>query len=245
MAGWSISTRDLKRVNSLEEASDVWNRAVPWTNTDPSWRQLGGRRAHHKRIEKLDDRGYACVLYSHALVSYYTDGSVALSTHDSASSLNFAHYVAPVGCAPISHYGRMYWRVDTMSGRQYFRSWEAPLRIRPTAKGMWGTFGDIPEAPTEVIHDRKLGAMARKLIKPYTDWLAMTERLTGHPAVPNYVTLGKHHVAQLMAKNGDVAFFPQLAASGGTALSVRKHAYDLTGANIVTPTPYDRLPRRA
>ena len=245
MAGWSISTRELTGVHSLKRAASVWSEATPWKTKDPYWRPLGGRQALHKRIVKLrDDQGYDCVLYDVALVSYRTDGSVVMKAHDSTSSQLFAHYMAPQGCTPVSHHGKMYWQVMTPAGHQYYRP-ANNLYLAPTAPGVWEAVGNIPEMPTEIVHDRKLGATARKLIKPYVDWLAITERLTGHIAQEKWHQPDTADVAYLLAQNDDVEFFPKLAEDGGSAKAVREVAYNLMGANKKTPVPYDRLPRKA
>ena len=243
--GWSISTRDLTAVDTLARAASVWSKAEPWKTENTSWRPLADRRARHKRIVKLrDEQGYDCVLYDTAMVSYRTDGSVVLKVHDSISSRMFSHYMAPQGCSSISHHGEMYWQVLTPAGVRYYRP-DRNLYLAPAGPGVWEAVGNIPEMPTEVAHDRKTAASARKLIKPYTDWLSLTERMLGHTAQAKWHLPDKADVAHLLAQNDDVAFFPKLAEAGGSAEAVRKIAYELTGANKVTPVPYDRLPRKA
>ena len=239
---WVISTQCMTRITSFSQAEAYWNGASAWKSEDSSWRPLAERRARHKRIVKLADGGYACVLYDTAMTTYYPDGSVLLNAHDSRSSHDFAHYVSPLGCTPVGHGGLMYWRVETPEGTRYYRPARERLHLRAVTSETWEVVGELPEAPTERVYDRKLGAAARKTVKPYVNWLALTERMASK-SVNQYYTPPPSLVRHLITAPDDPEVYIQLLHAGGSKETVTRMAYEQMGAVRKVPTPYDRLPR--
>lgn len=241
--GWSISTHDLRAVSSVEQAKKIWDDGKPWRDQHTSWRPLAGRRAIHKRIVKLhDDKGYECVLFRTALVTYLTDGSVILRCHGSVSSHAFANCVSPIGCSPVPHKSEMFWKIATKDGTLYLQPKHTDLVLEPTdVAGRWKVFGEVAEH-TERVYDYKIGAAARKAIKPYVDWYNLTARLGGIKHNCFFRVL-EADVRSLLKKPDDPELFLRLAQSGGTPADVRHAAYALMGAYYAISVPHYRLPR--
>lgn len=240
---WSISTSNLKAVGSFAAAERIWNDTKPWRTELASWRPLADRRARHKRLVKLsEDRGYGCVLYQTAIVTYFADGSLVLRCHDTQSTQLFAWYMKPQGCRPVSHKGEMWWSVDTDEGTHYYRQDGGPLCLKPTPSGKWKLTSRTLSA-TEQAYDAKAGAQARKAIKAYTDWFELTSRLNGGAYYGKFAVPQRSHIQTLMDNPTEAKLFPVLAANGATPELVRKHAYEITGAYTQVAVPHDRLPR--
>lgn len=239
---WAISTRSMERVGSLAVAAKVWASATPWRNEHHSWRQLDQRRASHKRIVKLsDDRGYQCVLYSTALVTYFTDGTVALRCYDTQSSTAFAWCVKPEGCTPTSAQGRMFWRVQTDAGVQFLRQGAEPLLLKPVRTGVWQVVSSA-ELMHEMVNNNLLRAAVREQVKPYAAWHAVTERLRGKPFLPTWHAFDHRYALGLQPLLGDPVQYLKLAEMAEPGELI-KALYFATGAVYKAPVPYDRLPR--
>lgn len=241
---WSISTRNISRISNFDSARLAWERAVPWKNRPESWRQLGERRAHHKRIVKLnDDRGYECVLFNTPVVTYWADGSVTLRTYDTQSTQAFAWCVKPTGCMPASTRSRMFWNVKTDDGDRYYQPATEALHLKPTPAGNW-LLTTEPAKHFEQKYDPKKGAAVRKTLKAYTTWFAAAQRLGAHIKVsdPWSRTIGR--VARHPKDNfQNPESFIQIAQDLGPPESIRGAMYQLELAHYNVPAPYDRLPR--
>lgn len=242
--GWSISSHDLACIASFAQAEKHWADTKPWKTEDQTWRSLGGRRARHKRLVKLADGGYACVLYHTAMVTYYPDGSVLLNVHDSQSSRIFSDYMAPAGCVAISHQSCMYWKVNTPQGIQYYRPARERLHLQPAPCQTWEVVGAMPDMPVERKFDRKLGAATRRALNPYFQWLETTERLTGKRVNPSY-TPPIDLVNHLLKTPDNSEVYLSLCRAGGSKDAVTRLAYLTTRAVTSAPVPYDRLPKIA
>lgn len=242
--GWSISSHDLTCIASFAQAEKHWADTKPWKSENQTWRPLGGRRARHKRLVKLADGGYACVLYHTAMVTYYPDGSVLLNVHDSQSSRIFSDYMAPAGCVAISHQSCMYWKVNTPQGFHYYRPARERLHLQPAPYQTWGVVGAMPDMPMERKFDRKLGAATRRALIPYFQWLSMTERLTG-TSVNRMFTPQPDTVRRLLDAPDNPEIYVHLGRTGGSKEVVTRLAYSITRAVTTAPVPYDRLPKIA
>lgn len=242
--GWSISTRDLTCISSFAQAEKHWADTAPWKTEDQTWRPLGNRRARHKRLVKLVDGGYACVLYNTAMVTYYPDDSVLLNVHDSMSSQDFSDCMAPAGCRAVSHQGCMYWKINVPQGVHYYRPARERLHLRPAPCQTWEVVGALPDMPVERKFDRALGAATRKALKPYFQWLEMTERLTGK-SVNRMYSPPVGLVTRLLETPSSPELYLELCRAGGSRDAVTRMAYLSTRAVTSAPVPYDRLPKRA
>ena len=239
---WSVHTHKMKTVNSLARATTVWNDAESFPKSvHTSWRPLDSRRQQHKRMVKLgDDRGYECVLYNTAMVTYFADGHVALRCYDSPSSQQFAWKVEPTGCKVTSHKGKMYWEVNTDDGPRFYREGAYPLILAPTAKGNW-LLANEPDVDYEMAYDRKLGARVQKQLRPYATWHKVVERMGVKTMRPGYVCRG--HVEGVVPHLGDVSRYPDISKNLGAPENFLEHLYIIAGAKYKSPVPYDRLPR--
>ena len=241
---WSISTHGIAHINNLAQAEAVWDAAKPWRDERVSYRPLDSRRMHHKRLVKLSgNKGYECVLFNTAMVTYLADGSVKLRCHGSVSSSAFARCIAPKGCGPISHKGYMFWRVTTDDGDCYYGEGSEPLHLRPTPSGKWLLVNEAAEQ-TEWAFDRKLGAQARKLIAPYNLWYTIIQRVGIElPTYENPKDFEDQHIADLLNNPDDAETIARLAPSLGPPINARNSAYLHLGARFRTPVPSYRLPR--
>lgn len=241
---WSISTTGLRRISNFDEARLAWERAVPWTNESPSWRQLDGRRMVHKRLVKLDnEHGFQCVLHDTPVVTYFADGNVKLNVYDSVSTLAFSWYVKPEGCAPTSAHGRMFWRVGTVDGDMYYRPEREALLLTPAGEKNW-LLTNEPAKFTERKYNPKLGAAVRKELKTYRLWHDLTKKL----GVPRHTVDHQHkspYILELVSKQdfSDSEKFGFVLATIGDPDYIRDCLYLQTGAHHRVPAPYDRLPR--
>lgn len=243
--GWAISTHGIKSVNSFEAARKHWESQAPWRNEHTHWRPLAGRRETHKRLEQIaNEAGYACVLYQTALVTYYADGSVALKTHDSESSISFAWCVTPRGCSPISHKKRMFWKVKTDEGDRYYAEGKSPLILKPTPSGNWNLVTQ-PAAHQEWRLDRKKAAAVQKLLRPYVQWYRTTERLGAIQTERRFSQMqpGSSAVVRLQEMVTSPENFPAVARSYGSPDVFRPVIYEATGARIKVPVMHTSLPK--
>jgi len=243
---YSISTHGMSCIYSLAQAAKFWSEQPVWKGRSASWKPLDSTRMPHKRIVKLaDDKGYELTLYGTPMVTYFADGRVALRCYDSFSSMTFAWRVCPPGCRPTSQKGRMYWEVDTPEGKRFYKEDTIPLMLTPTGDGaqLWRLTTE-PLTEKEWHYDPKLGAQARKIIKPYCQWHNVMVRLTG--AMPPGATWSgqrKQAARALIDDPDNVELYPQIAESLGYPADARKYAYLEFGARYQTDAPHDHLPK--
>jgi len=243
---FSISTYNITPIHSLAQAVIAWDKTPVWRNQHASMKPLDTVRMPHKCLVKLSlDQGYDCSLYNTTMVRYCMDGSVELNCHDTTSSAQFVWRVAPNGCTPTSHKGRMYWRVRTDDGDRYYRCGVERLRLQPTAAGNW-LLTNKADQPTEWVLDRKLAAQARKLVKPYSQWYAVSQRM-GAGATQRLFHYGRDYriptIRQLLEDHDNPATFLAVAPEIGAPINARNSAYLHLGARTQQPAPFDRLPR--
>ena len=239
-------TDDISSIHSYEQAVKTWDSAEEWKNELSSWRPLAGKRMPHKRIVKQTDGGYACVLYSTAMVTYYPD-EVVLACDNRSMSHGFSNRVCPSGMRPTSngHGSGMFWQVETDEGTRFYRQGRERLRLKKTSGVRWKLMNE-PATDMEWVYDPKLGAAARKLLKPYDTWYAMTKRLgvnlpSGTEFVPAY---HQRAVIKLLEAPDDVARIAEMAQTIGLPEHARAAAYLHLGARSQVAAPFDRLPRR-
>lgn len=241
--GWMIDTRDMSRVVDFRMAEEVWNDATPWRNEHSSWRQLGGRRAVHKRIVKYSTGGYGCVLYQTPMVTYFPDGAVELRCYGSASSNMFAWMVKPQGCAPVNHQQTMFWAVDTPEGERFYTEGNGPLRFIPDGR-KWRLTSQ-PAQPTEWKYDPKLGAEVRRKLKPFKQWADLTLRLTGEKIPQRHWAKGSQYDAGFfLVHSNETEYYPKILELFGCAEWLKDAAYLAAGARTLVDAPFDRLPRK-
>lgn len=240
---WAISTYNMPTLHSFGAAEEFWNNAKAWKNEDQSWRPLDGRRMTHKRLVKTSDGGYQCVLFSTPLVTYYPD-KIKLEVYATQSSASFSWCVRPLGCRPQSANGRHFWEVDTPDGKRFYTCGSNNLELSSVGNGVW-ELENKPGDVTEWVYDQKLGAQARKLVKPYATWFATTERLGAR--LTNYVHNRNHKVhqiEQLLSDPKNYEAYPEYAYYIGHPQNAVNSAYLYLGARTQQPVPHDRLPRR-
>lgn len=244
-----ISTTDMACIGCLADAARHWGTKTPWKNRDETSRQLGSRRAFHKRLVKQSlghtPLNYQCVLYNTAVVTYFINGNVALRCHDSNSTKAFSWCVRPSGCQPVSNRGRMFWQVETDDGPCYYREDKEPLLLQPTAKGNWLLISK-PAIEHEWQHDRKKAVQVRKQLKPYILWYNITKRLNAlPPRQPRSYGVNVDIVAALLAHTNTELSYNTVATIIGPPEEILPTAYKLAGANFKTSVPYNRLPRNS
>ena len=240
---FAIHTHNIPGIRCFAKAERVWDEAQPFAKSEPaSWKPLDGKRQVHKRIVKLsDNRGYECVLHRTAVVSYFTDDSVALRCYDSQSTGAFAWRLSPTGCTPTSFRGRMFWEVQTDDGPRFYREGREALLLRPTAAGNWELVSP-PSGEEEWRYDPKKGAAVRKQLKPYQVWHATMARLGVLPRrLGTYSPVGA--VMRLLDDPTRVEDYIEFAESIGDPKDILPVAYAATGAHYKSPVPHDRLPR--
>lgn len=234
----SINTRDMSSVHDHDTAARLWTGAKPWKNKPHSWRELGGRRAFHKRIVKLnDDRGYAMTLFETPMVTYLANGDLELQVYDSASSHQFVWYVRPDFLSVTSHGGRMFWCVPTDQGKMWVRPERGPLKLRFISTGIYEITSQV-EKYTKWETDLKKAAAVRKKLSHYDKWQKFTARLKDARWYPRRVA--REDLRQLLAEPENIAFFPEL---GAPVQAFLREAYELDGARYQVPTPVGELPR--
>lgn len=238
---WSICTTDLTRIGSFNEAKAHWEATKEWKNEYTDRRQLAGRRKTTMYLRRLSEgRGYECVLYNTAIVTYMADGCVKLDSYSTTSTVAFAWYVAPPGCKPLSHKGAMYWCVQTPDGEHYQTG---TLLLKPAAKpNCWDIISKkIPS--TEPFLDRKKAAEVRKALAPYSKWHKITEVMDPRRIIPGQHYLNRGLLQKLLTTPDDHRLFPQVREALGDPSRFREDAYVLAGARTTVPVPFDRLPK--
>ena len=239
---WSISTYNIPTLHTFEAAEEFWNKTAPWKNKDESWRPLDSVRMDHKRLVKTKDGGYACVLYNTALVTYYPD-KVELELDSRASSSAFCWKVYPAGCSITSANGTPFWGIDTPEGNRFYTYSKTALILSKQPKNQW-KLESVPDKPTEWVFDRKLGAQARKLLKPYRTWYETTERL-GVKLRSSWHSVGAigKSLDMLINQPEGINFLEVSELIGSPAFAL-KEMYIHIGAHTKHNVPFDRLPRK-
>lgn len=240
---WAITTHGMPSLHSFKDAETFWNGQNPWKNRDESWRPLDTRRMEHKRLVKTADGGYMCVLFSTPLVTYYPD-KIKLEVYSTPSSAYFSWRVRPLGCRIQSANGRHFWEVDTPEGSRFYTAGKNALELLSVRDGLW-KISNKPAEVTEWVYDRKLGAQARKLVKPYATWFNTTQRLGS--VLKTHVHDRNHKILQiehLLADPEKYEAYPRLASYIGHPQNAVNSAYLHLGARTQQPVPHDRLPRR-
>ena len=245
---WSVSTRDLKRVSSFAEAKRLWDEAKPWKNEHSSWRQFAGRRKTHVRLVKLsEERGYECVLYNTAIVTYMADGSVKLSCYDTNSTMAYAWCVRPPGCKPTSMKRRMFWEVTADDGDRYYAEGKEKLHLKPTNKGNWLLLNE-PAQFEEQKYVPKAGVKVQRMLRGYRTWYETTKRL-GVPLPgfnPKFSRVDQRVESFFSSFDGPPPDqFMEIATVYGDPDFLQPYLYKMHGAHIKVPAPFDRLPRIA
>ena len=239
---WSISTRDIPRIECFKDAARLWDKESPWRTELAGWRPLTDRRSKHKRIVRiLDGEAYQIVLYTTPIVTYYRDGSVELQTYDSSSTVQFAWCVRPSWARVHSVGGVMYWSYPSQEGERFVRQGDKPLYLQYVGINRY----DLLTKPAEDFEwklDLKRAASTRKWLSHYEKWEKMTTRLTGRKTHKGYVSRG--HLERLLNDPDNHENFPDLLPYLGTVEHFRQDAYEVAGARTQVPVPYTRLPRR-
>jgi hypothetical protein len=237
-------TDDITSIHSYEQAVKVWDEAEEFRHEHTSWRALASKRMPHKRIVKQTDGGYACVLYSTAMVVYYPD-HVELACDGRSMSNGFSWRVCPTGTNPTGNGGDMFWQINTAQGTRFYREGRKRLRLKELGNGKWALMNE-PATDFEWVYDPKLGAAARKLLKPYDTWYATSKRLGLQLTdvasfIPNY---HERAIEKLLEAPDDVETIAETAQTIGDPFNARAAAYLHLGARYQVAAPFDRLPRR-
>lgn len=240
--GFAISTTNMPRISSFAEAEAYWNKTAPWKNELQTWRSLAERRARHKRIVRIDGGdAYQCILFDTPLITYFRNGDVELQTHDSVSSRAFAWCVCPYGISVETARGMMYWGYPSQEGSRYVHQDTEPLLLKYVGTGQYN-LATKPAEDFEWVLDRKKAAEVRKKLSHYKRWYELTARLGG---LPKYESYGNHKracIAALQAEPENIEKFVEFAKHIGPVQY--QIAYEVAGASVSVPVPYDRLPRK-
>ena len=242
---WSISTRNMTCISSFEAAKKHWNDQPEWKSEHTNRRPLSGRHEPHKRLAQQDTgASYACILYDTALVTYFADGSVALRTHDTYSSVLFANCVSPSGCSALSHKSRMFWQVRTDEGMHFYMEGDQALILVPTEKGNW-CLTTQPAEHLQWVYDRKKGAEVQRMLRPYADWYKLTARLGGIPRASLNFALGRGYdsITEIRDFATDPENFMTLARHYGPPHQIRGALYEAHGARYKAPLSHALLPK--
>ena len=237
------TTYNIRSISSYEQAVKAWDEGEEFKREHTSWRALENKRMPHKRIVKQTDGGYACVLYSTAMVTYYPD-KIELACDNRSMSNGFSNRVCPSGTQPTSngHGSGMFWQVETDEGTRFYREGRERLRLKKLGNGKWKLMNE-PATDMEWVYDPKLGAAARKLLKPYDTWYAMTKRLGVE--LPNERSgCNPLFISALLEHPDSVKVISNLAQFIGPPDVARAAAYLHLGARYQVAAPFDRLPRR-
>lgn len=235
---WGMNTWDIPRVQNFAAAAKIWADAKPWRNQHESWRQLEARRAYHKRVVKLsDDEGYQLVLHQTPLVTYYTNGNLALQTYDSVSTIDFAHKVRPTGFEVESVQGIMYWGVPTEDGMKYVRPKHTTLHLALVRPDVYQISSYVVE-DFEWKLDLKRAAAVRKKLSRYDRWQKLTSRLTNTSYLSRHIQ--RRELYHLLAEPDNTALFPAL---GMPITDFLRDAYEIEGARYKVPVPMGQLPK--
>lgn len=240
--GFAISTTNMPRIGSFTEAEDYWNKAAPWKNELQTWRPLAERRARHKRIVRIDGGdAYQCILYDTPLITYFRNGDVKLQTHDSTSSKNFVRCVRPYGISAETARGMMYWGYPSQEGDRYVRQDTQPLLLKYVGTNQYN-LTTKPAEDFEWVPDRKKAAEVRKKLSHYKRWYELTARLGGLPKYNPWSNHKRACIAALQAEPENIEMFMDFAAHIGPVQY--QIAYEVAGAGVSMPVPYNRLPRK-
>lgn len=240
---WCISTHDIPAIGDVNRAARHWADQKPWRDEHASRRQLGERRAKHKFINKLsDDRGYEMVLYQTPVVTYYTNGDLALRVYDSASTSQFAWCVCPNYLSTTTHSGAMYWCVPTAQGKVWVRPLTGALQLKFISTGVYEITSQVQQDTTWKL-DLKKAAATRKKLSHYDRWQKITSRLSGPRWLgSNYVN--NHALKALLEDPEDVKLYGLLSAGLAPVTNFLRDAYELEGARYKVPVPMGELPKR-
>lgn len=239
---WQITTRNMPSLHTFEAAKEFWDKTPVWKNKNSSWRPLDSVRMEHKRLVKRDDGSYACVLYQTPMVVYYPD-KVELKLHSSPSSSAFCWKVSPAGCNLASSNDQVFWGVDTPDGSRFYDYDKGALVLIKQPGNQW-ILESEPRSVTEQVYDRKLGAEARRRLKPYADWYNAVKRLGGDlPGRFQTDHEKERGLAMLANQTGNINFLEVAKLIGDPAV-VQTIAYEYIGAYSRQTVPHDRLPRR-
>lgn len=227
---WAISTRHLKPIRSYEEAKAYFEKTAPVRGA--SWKPLGRRSETHKRIEKRGD-DYRFILYDTPVVTY-TPNEVFVKTHDTRSTIDFVNYYLPAYANALTHHGRMWVRVKTIDGDQYY---DNDIRIVPHGDG-WKVDGKR-KLSTESVLDKKKAAEVRKLLHPYLTWRKATEKMNPEvlarwPSIYDY--------RALFDFPNEISLYPAVGCESLETLRV--HAYVHFKALDKVEVPLNRLPKK-
>jgi hypothetical protein len=168
---FSVDTRNIPWIANFKAAQTYFEaRALPasklWQEHENA-RPLDGNRQPHKRIVKINNvlhgEGYAMMLYSTPLITYYQDGTITVRLHDSVSSSAFFYRLSPDRISYFSARGRLYLRVQTGEIVRYVQG-SGPITISPAGE-ITGT-----EPRKKRVLDKKAARQAAECLKPLFQW---------------------------------------------------------------------------
>lgn len=226
---WVISTSNLQRITSYEDAKEYYEKTKPL----PSGRvPLGRRGDSSKYMEKAGDH-YRFYFHQTAVVTYTPD-EVYVKPWDSTSTVLFADRFLPPYAHALSHHGRMWVRVDTINGEEYY---DNDIKIIPEGNG-WRVDGKR-KLDTEMILDKKKAAEVRKLLQPFKLWQTATAKLNPH-ALNKWPS--HYDVSNFLDHPDNMLGYPALGRFEFDKL--RPRAYERFGAYQDVPVPLNRLPKK-
>lgn len=214
---FTISTHDLRTINTYDAALRRWEAGHKWRKGDPKVRALstGVRPNRNKTIVKHDDGRIAARLHSTDLVTYYPDGRVMLTRYDSQSSCAFITAVCPQGMYASMHQSATWFNCAGGWYQSKFENHSLTFRKTEGTVTHWTLADPENAAQRSVLHvDRRAAKAAREKFVPFTQWVTAVHALNGNDmtallgdtphAVPRHV-LGDVH-----DEPTNVEMFPRL-----------------------------------
>jgi hypothetical protein len=170
---YGINTNRLQIINSFGTAKHFFETTTKPKSWDEDSRPLDNKRKKHMRLVKTE-RGYACVLYNTAMVTFLPD-ELHLCCYNS-SSFAFARHYEHEDVRCTSNKGNMFWKVATDDGLKYYTEGNQPLKFIRTPLNKWQLYTD-PAIVYENVLDPEKTKPIRKALKEYSTWYRGTKRL--------------------------------------------------------------------
>lgn len=180
---FGIDPHSYPSCSSYDSAAHIWSESKDYSDK-PVWgscaRPLDSVRMRHKAITKHDDGSFSFDLYMTEMVRYYPDGTVGGTTDGRLSSIRFFDKLSPFGMWMGNVNRRTFVAFDDKDDVRNFAIPEnGTFKLKPVSPVRWQLLTPAVQR-TRMVPDRKKLNAIGKAFKPFYEWVAAAEKITGH-----------------------------------------------------------------
>lgn len=181
-----VNLTNIPACGSYATAKRIWDNAEDHSGK-PVWgscaRPLDSVRMRHKAITKHDDGSFSFDLYMTEMVRYYPDGTVGGTVDERVASIAFFRKVGPLNTALLRAHDHTFLVFAGKAGKEnYVNPVHGKFKLKSISPAWWQLLTPAVQR-TRMVPDRKKLNAIGKAFKPFYEWVAAAEKVTGHCVV--------------------------------------------------------------